>query len=302
MPFPAKSLMLMMAASVTVTGASCTFDASGLSPDRNLGPLDGRIEVFGADSDHGDGDASKCSIGPDEKTLMLLSFDQPLDTTMTIPDRTGDHPGTLRGDTAQQVEGPAGCGKALQIPASATEGSYVEVPDSPDWDLEQGSVELWVRFDVVEGGPTSRGIISRDAGGTNEEGHFSIFRACNGEIMARLQRGGKSYLACSDPVEEGRWIHVAVNFGASTELQLYIDGGRAHGTSSVKFGDSSDPCTVSGRCGSSTGAGIDGNSNPWVIGASAGSSEDGEATPTYYHLGGVLDEVHVRSEPRTFGM
>lgn len=288
-----------MAAGVTVTAISCTFDASGLSPDGSFGPLDGRLELIGAD---GDSSVAICSSGLDDKTLMLLSFDQPLDTTMSIPDQTGDHPGTLKGDTAQQVEGPAGCGKALHFPFAAKGGSYVEVPDSPDWDLKEGSIELWVRFDVVEGEPTSRGILSRDASQMNEEGHFSIYRACGGEIVVRLQRGGVSYFACSDPVEEGRWVHVAVNFGSSTELQLYVDGERTNTTSDIAYGGGSSPCEHQGQCGSSIGAGIDGNSNPWVIGASAGGSEDGKATPTRYHLGGTLDEVRVRSEPRTFGL
>jgi hypothetical protein len=289
---PRATVFLLLLPAAT----ACIFDRGGVpgepdlgvEPDLSLGDGDGPMDL--TDDDAG------CSPSLDPSTLMLLDFEAISGTT--VPDLTGDHPGTLVGDL-QLVPGRAGCGEALRVPASST-GGHVAVPDSPDWELDEGSIELWVRFDSPTDGKMSQGLISRDANGTANEGHFSLIRACGGQIAVRLQRGGGNDMKCSKPVVEDRWYHVAVNFGSETGLQLFIDGSEVDEQGKVGWYVPGNACNTTLQCGSTTDGGLEGNNNPWVIGNSSHVSDEGKATPLSTPVGGVIDQVRISSTTRSF--
>ena len=229
-----------------------------------------------------------CAYLADGDTVALYTFSG---SGTTVAEVTGSHPGAIVGSGPTRVSGKTGCDKAMSFTATSPI-SYVEVPDSSAWDIKQGSVDLWVRFDQASG--TDEGLISRDASGTNEPGHFSILRRCNGAIVARLQSTTGEAQVCSKPLAKDTWYHVGVNFGGSGGLKLYINGTPANQTADIICGTS----TIA--CGQSITTGIDGNSNPWVIGASSWNSGDGVATPATLPLRGDLDSVRISKTRRSF--
>jgi len=228
-----------------------------------------------------------CVASADPDTLLLYTFSG---TGTQVTDATGKHHGTLVGSAARGLGAP-GCGTAAVFPNSASD--YIEVPDSPDWDLPQGSVDLWVRVDT----PTPvavRGIVSRDADQIAKPGHFSIYQLPDGGIAVRLQRTTNlGAVRCSPPLTLGAWHHVGVNFGAGG-LQLFVDGAPGLRTDSVKAG-------LILQCGTSTEQGIEGNDNPWVLGTSSHQSAEGSATPTSYPFDGAIDSFRVSKIRRAFG-
>lgn len=207
-----------------------------------------------------------CTSKIDADTLALLTFES---TSMPggFDDISGrGHTGKIHGSAQQGASGKPGCLKAAVFDGQAD--SYVEIADHTDFKLASGSVDLWVRFDKAG----TAGIVSKDASGTNEDGHLTLFRACDDSIVVRQQLGGdQHFVQCSAPVSSGDWHSVGVNFGPGG-LELWIDGQQSTRSGAL-------PCGESYVCGSSTETGISKNSNPWVLGAHAMNSTDGAATP-----------------------
>jgi hypothetical protein len=157
--------------------------------------------------------------------------------------------------------------------------TYLDVPDSPDWQLESGSVDLWIRLDPVSTGEVPQGIMSRDARSVNKPGHFSLARRLPGnEIGLRLQRVDDTYTTQTVPVHEGEWHRIAVNFGPPY-VELFLDG-------------------VLQAKGDAWG--IDGNLNPWAIGASNAFSEEGASTPISKPFEGSVDDVRISRVRRAY--
>jgi hypothetical protein len=236
-----------------------------------------------------------CATILDPDTVMLLRFEKV--TGFTFGDVAGTHDGVVS-TKPSLVPGPPGCGKALVIPAAG--GTQVKVPDHAAFKLLEGSVDFWVRFDAAASKTGFNGIISRDASGEANPGHLTIFRSCEGTIVARIQNT-QDYVQCSAVVVPvGVWFHVGVNFGATTGLQLFVNGKQVNATKTITYGTPGYVCSLAASCNSTTKVGINGNSNPWVIGASAMSSAEGSGSPTSNPLAGVIDEVRVSKIPRTF--
>jgi hypothetical protein len=225
----------------------------------------------------------------DANTLLLFTFEG---SGTTVTDVAGSHNGTLAGTAAARVSGKSGCGKAMSFSASSPI-SYLQVPDSSHWDLSEGSVDLWIRFDGAAS--AKEGIASRDANGQANAGHFTIVRMCNGSIMVRLQDTTSVWAQCSAPVNDQAWHHVGVNFGGSGGLKLYVDGTLASRTTSIDCGDSNP-----WACGSSTSKGIAGNDNPWTIGASSMKSNEGSSEPVNDPLSGRIDSFRISKVRRSF--
>jgi hypothetical protein len=195
----------------------------------------------------------------------------------------------LHGGIARDEQGL--CGGALRNviqPAPAATG-YLELHDAPALHLAEGLIELWVRFDRDVSELTApEGIVSRDAVDQQQAGHLSLMRMDAGHLLARLQLADQSAgIACvgASSIVVGRWHHVIVAFGGAGELELYLDGVR--GTLKT---------TQGWRCGEKSntqGLGVDGNANPWVVGASSINSVEGQAEPVTLPLAGAIDELRV---------
>jgi hypothetical protein len=252
------------------------------------------FDVYDAASEIGaldftiDNPSRPCVETPDAHTVALYTF---AGSGSTIGDATGQHPGAIVGKAVSRVPGRPGCGQAI---AFAGAGGYVEIPDSPAWDLATGSFDLWLRIDAMPGDGSKGGVISRDALMQALPGHFSLYVACNGALGARLQTTAYDAFACSATLQAGIWYHVGVNFGAGP-LEIYIDG--ALSTQTAPFTCSA----LTFKCGTGTTAGIDGNDNPWTVGIASATSDEGLATPTNNPLVGAIDSLRISSARRAFG-
>ena len=119
------------------------FDPSALDNDAGTGVL----EDAGNDAQV----TSSCPP-PGSGAIAWYTFDEPADLAA---DQLGLHSGTVQNGVPIQAGSLPGCGSALQFPSD----SFLELPDSDDWDSMQ-SLSLWVRVDVAP--PDTAAIISRD--------------------------------------------------------------------------------------------------------------------------------------------
>lgn len=230
--------------------------------------------------------------------MALYRFDE--SDGSAIVDATGNHPGFVVGKEGTEwdrVDGPEPCQRALRFTPSETATPYAVVPNHTELDLSQGSIELWVRFDAPPPAESVDGILSRDANGTDLPGHFSFFRACDGRLVIRLQRSDTQQLhLCSDPVEQDRWLNVGINFGGGP-VELFVDGAAAANTEpyACNPGKPGNPCGT----GDEVSEGLDGNTNPWVIGALNWTALEGSAEPVQ-PLHGAIDALHFRNTRQSF--
>ncbi len=113
-------------------------------------------------------------------------------------------------------------------------------------------MQLWFNPADVSG---MQGLIERDASNQNTSGHVGLY--LNGDdLVLRIQTTSESKtITVADSVNAGDWHHAAVSFG-SNGLELYLNGD-----------------LVAEDSGFTTG--IDGNNNPWVIGAKAWKTSEG---------------------------
>lgn len=201
--------------------------------------------------------------------VMYLRLDATADGVTTgygdtAADQTGNHNGTYNGGS----DPAAGAFSDISTGATDFDGDeYISVPDSPDFDLANGSVQVWFNADDITG---SQALVSRDASGQNESGHMKIWLDGD-DLMARIQDGlGNTYtLSAADVVSQDVWHQVTFSFGADG-AKLYLDGNLVD----------SDAYT----------GGIDGNNNPWAIGVSTSSSTDGNLDNLGGHFDGQMAE------------
>lgn len=273
---------------IALLAAGCTFDTSGPIPAASDG---GRADsaLSGADAPSADGPAADACPEVDPDTIALYHFE----TVNGVPDAAGSHDGAFRGGVTL-ITGP--CGHAMS-PIRDMDG-YVELPDSPDWDLPSGSIDLMVQAVEVTSG--SAGVIGRDASGSETGGQLSMWIAQDGTFVVRIQEvgdgpGGSTLLCSEQHAVAGQWYHVGVNFGSADEI--WVDGELGIRTDPVTLRFGTFPCNQDG------GLGLDGTDNPWVLGADTADSAEGSATPLdgdSYLDGGSIDELRVSRVPRDF--
>jgi hypothetical protein len=228
-------------------------------------------------------DAVRCSAQPAAGVLAQFDFESLLSQLPRVTDAREDHHGVWQGDPPTLEPGPPGCGQALAFGNSGE--SYVEIPHSPAWDLNQGAVDLW--FKPESCGDEEQGVITRDAENAQFSGHFRLFWLDDCRLAARTQVASPVgadvavEVATSNPLDVGRWNHFAVNFGAPG-LELWLNGQR------VGFAP--------------TMSGIAGNTNPWTIGTSNDKSAEGSSIPTWKPLrNAAVDRVRIWNRREDFG-
>ena len=234
-------------------------------------------------------------------TVALYTFDD--DMEATFADSQGNNPGDLVGGTAVDYrDGPQGCGKALSFDASKQ--IYGQIDNTADWDLPLGSVDFWVW--PADNGVLGdvAGILSRDALGTVEGGHFTVYQwrhTTPDSIMARIQSLGDGLgnpLCSTEPLQFGRWNHVGVNFGPP-RTELWVNGVKTDEIMQIPGFDGVEIID----CNTPTEQGIDGNSNPWTVGVSTGLSIDG-GTDGYFRplTDGAIDHLRISNVRRNFAV
>ncbi len=250
------------------------FESTPLATDAAQNDMDALAPK--ADADNGQQGCVPLAPG----TLALYSFEDPQNVGA---DSSGNHPATsaIVPDT---VVGPPGCGAALSFKPGTS--SFLTVPDSVDWQLDVGSIDFWFKAN----GNEVQGLLSRDALGRLENGHLAVV-FYNGAVYLRQQTMVDDLLVCSaSQLSLGEWHRVQINFGAPG-VELRVNGVLA---------SRSDTVTVPGlignhACMTSFAAGLRGNSNAWLIGASNHASVDGDPTPlaSLLFLDGAIDEVRI---------
>jgi Concanavalin A-like lectin/glucanases superfamily len=224
-----------------------------------------------------------CDPRVNDDTVALYAFDASL-----VGDSTTLHDAINRGATPSTAPR---CGSGA---AQFANGGYLRVADSPAFDLPVGSVELFVRTPDPSVGDL-QGILSRDAVGTDFDGHFLIAFAASGQLFARIQHTPATHVfRCTvAPVSEGTWHHVGISFGAPG-FRMWVDGALVTGTSLVY-----DNATVS--CEAPHAFGIDGNDNALIIGALNYLAADNAPEPTVAApLTGEVDQIRIRDVWRDF--
>jgi len=238
--------------------------------------------------DTGDPDTSPPGPCPpdDTNTIALYTFDAD-----SLVDDAGGHDGTSL-VTPQFQAGRMGCGRALYF--APTVPFWMEVEDSDDFELTEGSIDFWARID--ERPPVSWGLLSRDSTGRGD-GHITIFVTSDGRIVVRQQTLGDQRSLCTEPdVTDAGWIHVVYDFGPPSAA-LYVDGvpATSRDTVSLLF----DGSSLRSECSAGEDWGIAGTPNPMAIGGSTANTNDGGNIPiTESVLGGALDHVRISSVRR----
>lgn len=271
--------------------ARLAIDATA-SPDSARG-LDARSALDGL---AGEADATAAPLrcpDPQSDAVALYRFE----AAAPMVDEMGVHDAMTSGGTLGSTTGPNDCGGALAFPADGN--AFLWIADSPDWDLPDGSVDFWVRFDV-DASAGFVALVTRDAGG-NADGHFSVFRVQDGTIVARLQTVVETVHLCANtPTPEEAWTHVGVNFGAAG-FELWVNGQRATRTDEVVFESPTFARTV-WPCGGSLTIGLAGNDNPWILGVNGARTDEGALTPIAgeWLREGAIDHFRVSRVRRDF--
>ncbi len=218
-----------------------------------------------------------------------------------VRDAVGAFDGLIRGEPEFVEDTPKLCGAAIQFPIGA--GTFVEIPDDPAWDIEDGSVDFWVRSSP-QGAGAHRGLVSRDADFSELPGHFGVYLDTEDRIVVRIQSTNDRMVLCSEEtLETNRWTHVAINFGRP-EGELFIDGVEVSEASSGRQirapWVTNENFRITCGEGKTLGLGITGNDNPWVLGASSHVSAEGAAEPIQWFTGGAMDTLHISAVRRDF--
>ncbi|MEO1239668.1 MAG: LamG-like jellyroll fold domain-containing protein, partial [Pseudomonadota bacterium] len=150
---------------------------------------------------------------------------------------------------------------------------YVEIPDDPAFQLNQGTISIRLNPDdlAASGNDT---LFSRDSSNFDGGGHIDAAVLGNGSVQVRIQDTSQSYYlqSASGLITDGTWHHVAVSFGPEG-LALYVDG-------------------VEADTNSYTG-GLAGNTEPWTLGATQQHSGDSVANSLNRFFEGTLDEFAI---------
>lgn len=203
--------------------------------------------------------------GEQSVTGSGLALHLPFDGSgSTAVDRAGDNDARVEG--ASRVEGRAG--SALGFDGS----SYAVVDDAPALQLSSGTISLHVRPSSTD----DQGFVSKDATGRDEPGHLTM-GVRGGDLWTRLQSTGDNYVLRGPAPATGEWHHVVLTFGDGATL--YLDGDEVDSLG--------------------TDQGLEGNSNPLVVGASAWGSSNGGAADLTWYLDGAIDDLRLYGDQRT---
>ena len=139
-----------------------------------------------------------------------------------------------------------------------------------DWQLGEGTIQLRFNADVTNG---IQGLLSKDASYFGTGGHLSIWLDGN-KLVARMQDTQNSHTVESQPgsIQADTDVHVALTFG-SEGMKLYIDG------------EISDTNSYTG--------GLEGNTEPLVLGAAAFHSDDNQANRLSHAFKGTIMDASV---------
>lgn len=205
-----------------------------------------------------------------DSIVILMNFES--DASSVAVDSSGNgHDGVYQGGASSGGTGWSGEAGDAALQLDGTD-DYIEIPHNPDFALEQGTVSVRFNADTSASGT----LVSRDSMYFDDGGHLQIEVTSTGSVLVRLQSDSSSYAMSSSTgvVTPGVWQQITVTFGPSG-MVLYVDG-------------------IEEDTNAYTG-GIDGNAEPWTLGADQNKSGDGVADNLQNHFDGQIDEFAVFS-------
>ncbi|MCH8221634.1 MAG: LamG domain-containing protein, partial [Proteobacteria bacterium] len=158
---------------------------------------------------------------------------------------------------------------------------FVEVPHSPDYLMDEGTVAFWANADAIG---TQQGLFSKDSTGFDTGGHLTVLILPTGVVQVRLQSTTGDNFVNSAPIAASTWVHVAFSWGPAG-MALYIDGAA--------------PVTNAYTGGLGVTSGGPGNFEPISFGANSWVSDDLLVTPTIDHFAGYMDDVRINNPALT---
>jgi hypothetical protein len=235
----------------------------------------------------------------DPYTVALYRLDEP-DGSSAFVDGTGAFDGDVVGTLTSSGDTACPSGASWDLATNV----YGVVSDDPAFHLPRGSVEVFVKPHLNIG--SCQGIVGRDARLQDRPGHFSILMNAEHRVIVRLQGlfDDREVWVMSEPLVVDAWTHIGVNFGPPAApgdpiLELYVDGVRQSITDADLLGNCM-PIVPAGMCNADCTTGIDGNENPWVIGAASHFSGEGSADNISNFFNGHVDHVRISCTHRAF--
>ena len=234
------------------------------------------------------GEPSPCALTPGEMAaLARYDFEDAAGAT-TLHDARGLADAQLVDGTFAPIAGPAGCGSAL---AFGDAGLFAQIPNLPSWDLDEGSVDFWLRAPDAAG---AYGVLGRDQLGTDSPGHFSVWLTPDNTVTLRLQGATAHGTHCTDAaLAPGQWAHVGFNFGGAGS-ELWVEGVLGTRTGDPRIE------TIVPECGTTTTDGIAGNEQPWVLGFDTSRSATALDGLLQHFSGGAIDALQISAVRRDF--
>jgi hypothetical protein len=288
---------------LTIFAIGCSFDSSALAPESDAAPgEDAATDVGLDDADSAvssdaivdalldapvdgradGGVAGRCPEGAIPSGLALYTFEG-IEGAATTTDLVGGRVATVRDGAVSARPGPDGCGDAVYFPEGNR--AYLLIADAPEWDLPEGSLDFWVQPHA----PITRtfAFFSRDAGMEANPGHIRMVTDSSGRPSVRIQDGdtetGHLNLRPDGPLSVGEWHHIGIVWGPGGG-ELWIDGVMVD-RSDLEWG-------------------LDGNDNPWTIGADNSGAEEGSDPPSRVRSQVedlAIDHFRISATRREFG-
>ncbi|MCB0257433.1 MAG: hypothetical protein KDI55_27230, partial [Anaerolineae bacterium] len=202
--------------------------------------------------------------------------------TTTAVDLVGGHNGTYK--NISSVGGTSGPFDDIATNATDFDGynDYVVIPNSSDFTMSQGTIQLWFNSDDATQ-PNDALISMNDSGSYGDPydaGNFTLY-VHNGQLFVYIESGSQRYEIYGGSVTSNEWHNVAFSFG-SGGMQLYLDG------------------TLVGSNAYTGGIGNSRN-NPLVIGASTYNSSAGGTSGLDHYFNGSIAEVAIFDTKLTEG-
>ncbi|MEC7838440.1 MAG: Ig-like domain-containing protein, partial [Chlamydiota bacterium] len=148
---------------------------------------------------------------------------------------------------------------------------YVEIPHDSDMLLDEGTIELVVNPDDLNG---TEVIFSKDSSGYDDGGQVTIYRS-GGRIYAWIESSWYRNYVYGGSISAGEDSHIALTFGNSG-MRLYVNGVY------VDY--------------NSYRGGLTGNENPIVIGAYAGNSGNNYTSNLSNFFDGKISVVNIHDK------
>ena len=149
----------------------------------------------------------------------------------TVVDEMGNHDGTYsQGANSTNGTSPF---TGLNNTAANFDGQndYVEIPNSPDFDLTEGTFHAWFKVDSFDG--TDHTILSMDSSGTDGGSMYLAVDSDREDLEFYIEDpsgpstgyGNNSHVITSadGSISEGVWHQVSVSFGPNG-MSMYLDG------------------------------------------------------------------------------